>query len=114
MIGMLCAHILYAKIINAKYEAYRSPFVGPKSWCKFALCISFFVEKFFKELLVKDASGGKAIHAMVDLHVDVTVFGHYVFQIVVVNEVVRQVTEFESHILISLHWIVEIKVFGVD
>ena len=64
-------------------------------------------------MLGQDASGGKAINATEDLCVDITVFGHYVFQILVVNDVVRQVTEFESHVLISWHWSVEVEVFDV-
>ena len=111
---MLCSHILYAKIINAQCEAYRSSFVGQKSCCEFALCISFLVETFSKKLLGQYASGRKAIHATADFRVDVTVFGHYIFQIVVANDVVRQVTEFESHVLILWHRSVEIKVFDVD
>ena len=47
VVGMSFSDVFDAKIINAKGEGDGTPFVRPKSWSEFGLCVAFVVESFF-------------------------------------------------------------------
>ena len=86
--GMLLADIFDAKIVDAKGERDGSLLVHPKTWSEFGLCVAFVVEPFFKQLMCQDSCLWQALHALLDLKIDISVRGYFALQFVMFDHVV--------------------------
>ena len=72
-----------------------------------------FFQSFGKEFLCDDPCLGKPVHAFSDLAVHVSIWGCDVAQFVVLDDVVRHVREFQSHVFIPGHRGIQIEFFYV-
>jgi hypothetical protein len=77
------------------------------------LRISMFLQSFGKEFLCDDPRLGESVHALAYLAVHVSIRGCNVTQFVVLDDVVRHVREFQTHVFIPDHWSIQIEVFFV-
>jgi hypothetical protein len=72
-----------------------------------------FLQSFGKELLCNDPCLGESVHAFLDFAVYLSVWGRYGMQFVMLNDVVRYVREFQSHVFIPGHLGFQIEIFDV-
>ena len=71
-------------------------------------------EAFLKQLLVgNDACLWEAVHPLLYLAVDVAIWGGFVVEIIVLDDVVWHVGYTQSHIFVSGHWGIPIKILDV-
>ena len=110
---MLLANVLNPEVVDDEGERDWSPFVRPKSWGGLALGVPVFLESFGQEFLGDDSRLGEAIHALPDFAVDVTVWRRDVSELVVRDHVVGHVRQFQSHVLVPLHWRAQVKILDV-
>ena len=114
MVGVLFAGVLNSKIVHAKGESDGSPLVVPESRDKGALAISFGVYPLLENFLGQETCLVKSVHSPLDLDVDLSVFFCFLFQVVSLNKIFRQVAELEPHVFKTLHWRVEVEILDVD
>ena len=72
-----------------------------------------FLQSFGEELLCNDPCLGESVHAFLDFAAYVSVWGCYVVQFVMLNDVVRYVRKFQSNLFIPDHWGIQIEIFDV-
>jgi hypothetical protein len=70
-------------------------------------------EAFLEQLLGNDTGLWEAVHPLLYLAVDVAIGGGFVAEIVVLDDVVRHVGYAQSHVFVSGHWGIQIKILDV-
>ena len=63
--------------------------------------------------MCNDPCLGESVHAFLDFAVYVSIWGHYVTQFVMLNDVVRYVREFQSRVFIPGHRGIQKEIFEV-
>ena len=56
----------------------------------------------------------ESVHALTHLDVNVSIIGDFFLKIILVDDVVGDIGNFDPHEFISFHWHVEIEIFDVD
>ena len=86
----------------------------PKSRSDLGFWVSLCVQTLLQYLLGKDISPWYSIHSSPDLDVDVSTFGDFGGEIVLIEKISREVAESEAHVFVVVHRGVELEIFDVD
>jgi hypothetical protein len=110
---MLLANLFDSKIVDNQGKSDGPPLVHPQTGSGLALWIAMFLQSFGEELLCDDPCLGGSVHAFLDFAVYVSVWDCYVAQFVMLNDVVRYVHKFQSHVFIPGHWGIQIEIVNI-
>jgi hypothetical protein len=113
MISFCFVYICYSKIVNNQGVTDGPSVVLPKVWCGCTLAITLFSKSFFQELLGNNAGLGQAIHSLPDLAVDKAVGRGDCSKLVMFDDIVRHVGQFQTYVLVLHHWGVKVKIFDI-
>jgi hypothetical protein len=105
--------IFDTEVVYDQAELNRAPFVPPKSWCGRCFIIPFDNEARAEEIVCEYPGLGKAVAALAyfEIYPAIAVTpGQFVF----LNELRRNVQDFDPDILRIRHWSVQIEVFEVN
>jgi hypothetical protein len=113
VLGVLLTGVFDSKVVDDQRERNGTPLVLPQTGSGLALRIAMFLQSFGEEFLCYDPRLGESVHALADLAVHVSIRGCDVAQFVVLDDIVRHVRKFQTHVFIHDHWGIQIEVFYV-
>jgi hypothetical protein len=100
VLGVLLTDVFDSKVVNDQRERDGTPLMLPQTRSGFALQTAMFLQSFGKEFLCDDPHLGESVHALADLAVHISIRGCNVAQFVVLNDVVRHVCKFQTHVFV--------------
>ncbi len=113
MVEVFKPNILHPKVINNETELDGKPFVAPEARGGFGFIISFSKKAGLEEIVGEDANLGKAITALANFEVNLTVT-FATFKFVFLNGFCQNVCNFNADIFRVRHWGIKVDVFEVD
>jgi hypothetical protein len=117
VLGIVAANILDAKIIDDEGKADVASCVAEQAGSVFGLDVSVGSKVLDKAVICKPASLRKAIHAFMNLDVNVAfsylVEDNFGVKIVPLLDCIRDLVVWDVHVFKATHWRVEIEVFDV-
>jgi hypothetical protein len=113
MVEVFEPNILHPKVINNKTELNGTPFVAPEAQGEFGFVISFSKKVGLEEIIGENASLGKAITALANFEVNLTVT-LATLKIVLLNEFHQNVCNFNADIFKVRHQGIKVEVFQVN
>ena len=75
----------------------------PKTESERVFLVSFWVQTLLQYLLGKETTLWESIHSSPDINVDVSIFGDFGGEIVLLDEIFGEVAEFKAHIFVAVH-----------
>ena len=97
---MLLTDVFDSKVLDDQRERNGTPLVLSQTGSGLALRIAMFLQSFGEDFLCDDPRLGESVHALADLAVHVSIRGCNVAQFVVLDDIVRHVCEFQTHVFI--------------
>ena len=98
MESVFLAEVINTKIIHLKSKSNRASFVWPQARHILGLKIAFFVQTFFKDSFGNKASTRKAVHSLICLEMDGTIFVNDIAEFILVNHFFWNVAYVEANV----------------